>query len=131
MSDEQGVKSQPRTRSASNSSLPKASASVSDPDMFKQAVALLKRAAVNKKKVDALKSEDGEIREELAAICEAYGLKGMRHGMSGFEYHGWTTRKTLSKERLLAAGVSADTINAAYSESEPFLSSKILVFDIE
>jgi hypothetical protein len=51
--------------------------------------------------------------------------------MTGFQYNGYATRKTLSKEKLLAAGVSAETINAAYTEGEPFLSCKLIAFDLE
>jgi len=117
-------------RSAANSSLPVASL-IPDPDLFRRSIELLRRAQDLKVKVSVAEEELLSIRDELAAICEAFNLKGFRHGLTGFEYHGYTSRKSLSKERLLALGVSADTIAEAYVDGEPFLSAKITVFDME
>jgi hypothetical protein len=37
----------------------------------------------------------------------------------------------LSKEKLLAAGVAADVIADAYVDGKPFLSMKLVRFDLE
>src|SRR5258708_40301778 len=96
-----------RLRSASGSSLPIASV-IDDSDLFKKAVKLLKEATAVVVKKSECEEREREIKEELGAICAAYDLKGFRHGLHGFEYHGYQTRKTLSKERLLAQGVTAE-----------------------
>lgn len=118
-----------KLRSAARSTLPVASI-IPDPDTFKQAVKLLKEATAIVTKQSEQDDRLKEIKSELAAICEAYEVKGFRHGLHGFEYHGYTTRKTLSKEKLLLLGVSADQIDKSYVDSAPFLSSKIVPFDI-
>jgi hypothetical protein len=119
-----------RLRSAKNSSLPLTSV-IPDTDVFKQACRLLEEAVRVKSVMSELEERADAIREELAAVAAAYDLKGFRHGLAGFEYHGYTARKTLSKELLLAAGVSADVIAGAHVEGEPFLSCKLVVFDLE
>jgi hypothetical protein len=119
-----------RIYSAAKSNLPIASV-IDDPETFKRAVALLRKATANKVKKSEIEESDEQVRAELAAICEAYSLKGLKHGLAGFEYHGYATRKTLSKELLLARGVSAEDIEASYKEGDPFLSAKVVVFDIE
>jgi hypothetical protein len=119
-----------RLLSASGSNLPIASV-IDDHDTFARAVELLKKAVRQAAKKSEAEEEIERIKAELGAICEAYGLKGLRHGLNGFSYSGWTTRKTLSKERLLAQGVSAEQIDAAYAESEPFVYARIVPFDIE
>ena len=121
-----------RFTSASRSTLPKASAVITDGDTFKQVVGLLKKLTSLKVKSSELKEQTDTVTGDLAAICAAYNIdKGFKHGMSGFEYHGYVTRKTLSKEKLLAAGVAADVIADAYNESDPFLSCRLIAFDIE
>jgi hypothetical protein len=120
----------PRFTSAANSKLPLASV-IDDTETMRHAVKLLKEGVANSAKQSELKERESEIREELAAICHAYELTGFKHGLCGFEYHGYQTRQTLSKERLLALGVPADTIAQAYSEGKPFLSSRLLAFDME
>jgi hypothetical protein len=120
----------PRLRSAANSKLPLTSV-IDDGDTMRRATKLLKEGVANSAKQSKLKERESEIREELAAICAAYDLPGFKHGLCGFEYHGYTTRQVLSKERLLALGVSADTIAQAYSEGKPYLNSRLLAFDME
>ena len=119
-----------RLRSAAGSNLPLASV-IDDPELFKKSVKLLKEATGCSVKQSEAEDRLKEIKEELGAICEAYGLKGFKHGLHGFEYHGYTTRKSLSKEKLLAAGVSAEIIADAYVEGTPFMFSKVIPFDIE
>lgn len=119
-----------RLTSASRSSLPVASV-IPEQDIFERAVALLKEGIAVKVKMSELEERASEIRDELGAIAEAFDLKGFRHGMGGFEYHGYTTRKSLSKEMLLSHGVSADVIAQSYKDSEPFMSAKFIVFDLE
>jgi hypothetical protein len=121
--------SEDRLRRAKNSKLPIASV-IEDPEIFREVVSLLKESTDNKVKISEIEERQGAISERLAAICEVYNLPGIRHGLNAFEYHGWTTRKTLSKERLLFLGVSAETIDAAYVDSKPFLSTKIVPFDV-
>jgi hypothetical protein len=120
-----------RATSAANSKLPKLSAALSDQDIFDQAKSLLVEAEDVKRHKKALEQREADIKSELAAICDAYGLPGFKWGLTGFEYHGWKTKQTLSKEKLLAAGVSAETIAAAYTESKPYLSTEITLFDQE
>jgi len=120
----------PRLRSASNSKIPLAS-KISDQDTFEEAVAMLQTATNLKVKISELEEEAAELKESLAAICEAYSLPGIRHGLNCFEYYGYTTRKTLSKERLLALGVTAEQIAESYVDSKPFLNAKINPFDLD
>lgn len=120
----------PRLRSASNSKIPLAS-KIDDPETFRESVALLQEATDLKVKTSELAEREIEIKEQLAAVCEAYSLPGIRHGLNCFEYYGYTTRQTLSKERLLALGVSAELIAAAYVESKPYLNTKINPFDLD
>jgi hypothetical protein len=119
-----------RLRSASGSTLPVASI-IPDADTFQQVRKLLAEAVKVKVKQSELEDREREIRDELAAVCEAYQLKGFRHGRAGFEYHGYTTRKTLSKEKLLAAGIPAETISDCLEESKPFILCKVVTFDID
>lgn len=119
-----------RLRSASNSSLPIVSV-IDDTETMKTAVALLKKATAIHVKISELEDQEREVKEQLASICTAYNLKGLRHGLNGFEYQGWMTRKTLSKERLLANGVTADQIADSFVEGTPFLMTKITPFDLE
>jgi len=119
-----------RLRSASKSSLPIAS-KIPDPETFRRVVALLKEGVEIKVKASELEEREKEIKEELAAVSEAYGTKGFRHGLVGFEYHGWQTKKTLSKEKLLSNGVSAAVIDNSFAESAPFLSTKMFAFDLD
>jgi hypothetical protein len=120
----------PRFTSASNSKLPLAS-KIPDRDIFNRAVILLKRNTELKAKISEAEEELGSNKEELSAVCEAFNLKGIKYGLDGFSYEGYITRQTLSKERLLALGVPAETIAEAYVEGHPFLSTKVLRFDME
>lgn len=123
--------SKPRIRSAANSSLPLVSI-IPDDDTMKRAVKLMKEAVAAAARQSEAEERLKEIKDELAAICTAYDLeKGFRHGLVGYEFHGYQTRKTLSKERLLAQGVSAEQIDAAYVDGTPFLYSKVIAFDVE
>lgn len=119
-----------RLRSAAKSSLPMAS-TIPDPETFRRVVELLKEGVALKVKASELEEREKEIKEELAAVAEGYQTKGFRHALAGFEYHGWQTKKTLSKEKLLSNGVSADVIDKSFSESDPFLSTKMFAFDLE
>lgn len=119
-----------RYTSASNSRLPLASV-IPDTEMMKRAVALLNEDMQLKTSISAMEERTDEIKDELAAICQAYDLKGFRHGLNGFEYHGYATRKTLSKEKLLALGVSAETIDRATVDGQPYLFVRVVRFDIE
>jgi hypothetical protein len=124
------TETKPRMTVASNSKLPICSV-IDDPDTFRQCVALLQRATDATVKESEAREEKQEVSEQLAAICEAYQLPGVRHGLNKFEYYGWQTRKTLSSKKLLALGVSAEIIEQAYEDSKPFLSTRINPFDIE
>ena len=119
-----------RLRSASNSKLPIASV-IDDPDLFREVVDLLRKSVEIKSQQSELEDADKDIRERLGAICASYDLKGLRHGRAGFEYHGYTTRKTLSRERLLELGVAADVIAEAYVEGDPFMFAKVIAFDLD
>ncbi len=119
-----------RLRSASGSTLPSV-AVVSDQPTFKRSISLLKEAVEILVKKSELEDREKEIKEELSAICQAYEIKGMKYGKCGFEYHGYQTRKTLSKERLLALGVSAEIIDQATVAGDPFLYSRTVAFDLE
>jgi hypothetical protein len=126
--------SKDRIVSAARSKLPIASV-IPDSDVFKQAVKLLRESTTVVSKISELEERKGEIVTELAAICEAFELPGIKHGRNGFQYHGYKTRKNLSvdwcKQKLLAAGVGADEIEAAYKESAPYLDARITPFDID
>lgn len=113
---------------ASNSKLPQLS-ELPDEDAQARAKRLLREASKLKMEISEREERVTAIRDELAAICEGYSLPGFKYGLAGFEYHGYTTRRTLSKEKL-AVHVAADIIDKCYDESKPFLSSKFVVFDL-
>ena len=119
-----------RLRAASNSTLPLASV-IPDEEIFQEVRTLLKQATANKVKIDELEDKQNQIKDKLMTVCEAYDLPGFRIGLNMCEYQPWHTRRTLSKERLLANGVSAEIIAASEIESKPFRSIKIDPFDIE
>jgi len=122
--------SEERIRRAANSKFKSVTEAFEDnPEMTVRSIDLLKSVTQKKIEVSRLGEEIDEATAELAAICEAYSLDGLRYGLNCFEYYGWKTRKTLSKERLLELGVPAETIEAAYAESKPFLSTKVNPFD--
>lgn len=130
MSEPTNGESKPRLRSAANSKLPIASV-IPDTDQFREAIRLVERATAIKVEMDELKEELDGLIEQMAAICEVFHLEhGFKYGLFMFEYHGWKTRDTLSKEKLLELGVPADTIAKAYTTSKPYLSTKIDPFDI-
>jgi len=122
-----------RLTSASKSTLPSVS-EIDDLDTVKQVQRLLKEASALKAKVSEAEDRLAEIRDELSAVCEAYGgdspLKGFRSGLAGFEYHGYVTRKALNKEKLVTL-VPAEVIDQCYTEGAPFLLAKFVVFDLE
>lgn len=126
MSEEKGKS---RYRSASGSSLPLVSV-IDDSDLMKKATKLLREGTAYKVKESEAQDRLDTIREELGAICAAYGLKGIRHGLNGFEYHGYTSRKTLDKTKLLNF-ISADDLASCYVEGDPYLSAKVVPFDLE
>ena len=119
-----------RLTSASRSTLPMVS-EIPDSDTMKRAIALMKEAAKLKIQVSEAEDRLNSIRTELAAICEAYGTEhGFRYGHVGFEYHGYITRKSFSKEKAVTL-IPADVIDQCYTESEPFLLTKVVVFDLD
>ena len=119
-----------RFLSASRSSLPLCS-EIPDSDTVKEVGSLLKEANDLRVKISEAQERVDEIKNQLAALCEAYGLeKGFRYGMIGYEYHGFVSRKTLDKEKL-ATLVPADVIDSCYVEGKQFLSAKLIAFDVE
>jgi HD superfamily phosphodiesterase len=119
-----------RYLSASRSSLPLCS-EFADSDIVKQVAKLLKRGNAERARISEAEERLDEIKAELSAICETYGIeKGFRHGLHGFEYHGWITRKALNKEKL-ATLVPADVIDKCYEDGKPFLSVKLIAYDID
>jgi hypothetical protein len=119
-----------RIRRASNSKLPQAS-ELPDVEIRNRVQKLLKRSTELVRLISESKENLDELESELGAICEAYDLKGFRHGLHSFEYYGWKTRKTLSTAALVANGVSAEVIAASYVESKPFIMQKVNPFDVE
>ena len=123
-----------RLRSASRSTLPQSSA-IPDQETFKQVNGLLKEAVKLKVKESECAERLDEIKNELAAVAMAYEMTGFRHGMAGYEYHGYTSRQTLNKQKLIekvgAYGCPASVIEESYEDGKPFLSAKIVVFDLE
>jgi hypothetical protein len=117
-------------RSAGNSKLPMAS-EIPDEDTFQEVRALLKKALKLRETISEKEDELSDIKERLQAVCEAFSMSGFKHGLAGFQYDGFVTRKSLSKEALLAAGVAAQTIEDCYLEGKPFVSAKIIAFDFE
>ena len=123
-----------RLRSASRSTLPKSS-EIPDTETFKNVNKMLKEAVGLKIKVSEAEDRLEEIKNELAAVAMAYDLTGFRHGLAGYEYHGYTSRQTLNKQKLIekvsAYGCPASVIDEAYEDGKPYLSAKIVVFDLE
>ena len=123
-----------RLRSASRSTLPKSS-EIPDSATFRQVNGLLKEAIKLKVKESEVKERLEEIRDELAMVAMAYDLSGFRHGLAGFEYHGYTSRQTLNKQKLIEAvsayGCPASVIEASYEPGAEYLNAKIVVFDME
>lgn len=118
-----------RYLSASRSSLPLAS-ELPDTEDLKRVVKLMKEANGLRAKISESEERLDEIKTELSAVCEVYNMKGFRHGLHGFEYHGWTARKALNKEKLVTL-VPADVIDKCYEDGKPFLSVKLIAFDLE
>lgn len=123
-----------RLRSASNSSLPLVSI-IPDTETMKQATVLLKEAGKLKCKISEAQERLDEIELELAAVASAYELKGFRYGLFGFDYRGYTSRKTLDKTKLVAElsarGIPASVIDSCYRPGEPYLDARITAFDME
>jgi hypothetical protein len=117
-------------RSAGNSKLPMAS-EIPDEDTFQEVRVLLKKAVKLRETISEKEDELSDIKEKLQTICEAFNMRGFRQGLVGFQYDGFVTRKSLSKEALLAAGVAAQTIEDCYLPGTPFVSAKIIAFDFE
>ena len=134
MSEETNEKKGTRLRSASRSTLPKSS-EIPDPETFRSVNKMLKEAVALKVKVSEAEERLEEIKNELAAVAMAYDLSGFRHGLAGYEYHGYTSRQTLNKQKLIekigANGCPASVIDESYEDGKPFLSAKIVVFDME
>lgn len=118
-----------RLTHASNSKLPQLS-ELPDDDVQKRVRSLLTEAMKLKAQISAADERLGMIRDELAAVCEVYEMKGFRNGLAGFECHGLVTRKSLSREKLVLH-VAADIIDSCYDESKPFLSAKFVAFDVD
>lgn len=123
-----------RLRSASNSTLPQTSA-IPDRETFQSMNMLLKEAIKLKVKVSEMEERLEEIKLEAAAVCGAYDLKGFRHGLGGFDYRGYNTRKTLDKqalvERMSAYGCPTSLIEECYRPGESFLDARFVVFDLD
>lgn len=117
-------------RSAGNSKLPVAS-EIPDEETFQEVRKLLKRAIVLRAAISEREDELSDIKERLQAVCEAFAMPGFKLGLAGFQYDGFVTRKSLSKEALLAAGVAAQTIEDCYLPGTPFVSAKIITFDFD
>lgn len=118
-----------RLLSSSNSHLPVCS-EIDDPETFRAAVKLMKEGNKLRAQISELDDRRVAIITELSAICEAYNMKGFRHGLNGFEYHGYTLRKSLNKEKLVTL-VPADVIDQCYEDGKPFVSYKLIAFDID
>ena len=127
MSDEA---KEPKLRAASKSSLPEA-VHVLDTDMFAELYFDLQQAQKLRAEISSKQEDLEELQTKLNASCEAYGLaKGFKIGKLGYEYHGWTTRKTLNSDLLLEQGVSAEQIAKSYKDSKPFISAQFVDFDL-
>lgn len=118
-----------RFTSASNSKLPLCS-EIPDSDVVRRVAELMKSGNAERTRISEAEERLDEIKNELAAICEAYEIKGFRHGLNGFEYHGWTSRKTFSKEKAVKL-VPADVIDRCYEDGKQFLSVRLVAFDVE
>ena len=123
-----------RLRSASRSTLPRSS-EIPETDVFKNVNKLLKEAVALKVKQSETEERLDEIKNELAAVAFAYNMPGFRHGLAGYEYHGYTSRSSLNKQKLIEKispyGCPASVIEESYEPGTPFLSAKIVVFDME
>ena len=119
-----------RLVSAGNSKLPMAS-EIPDEETFQEVRKLLKQALKLKVEISEREDKLQEVKDQLQAVCEAFSMPGFKLGLAGFQYDGFITRKSLSKEALLAAGVAAQTIEDCYLPGTPFVSAKIIAFDYE
>jgi hypothetical protein len=121
----------PRMRVASNSKLPVLTKEMMDESTYNDVLLLLKEGT--RMIVQKSEAEDRieAIKSELSSICEAYELPGIRHGLHSFEYGGYRHATTLSKEKLIELGVSADIIAQAMVPGKTYLSTKLWPFDME
>lgn len=119
-----------RLLSASNSALPLISV-LPDRKTMNAAKKLMAESADLKVVIDGAEARRKEINEELAVYAEANGLPGFRHGMYGFQYSGWTSRQSLSREKLVENGVDPEAIAASMVDGTPYLNCKVIVFDVE
>ena len=118
-----------KVKRAGNSKLP-ILANVTDDDTMRLYAHKMKRAREIRAQIDELKEELEVLVNEFGAFCQGYNCPGFRIGLTGYEYHGWATRKTLDRELLLEQGVTADQIAGALRESAPFLSYKFIDVDL-
>lgn len=119
-----------RLRSAASSSLPLVSV-LADRTMLKSAKDLMKEGLELSKIQATADVRLKEIKEELSILAAAHDLRGFRWGLSGFEYRGYATRKTLSKKRLVEHGVDPEIIKNSYEESKEYVDCRLVSFDME
>jgi hypothetical protein len=120
----------PKLTSASKSSLPSL-AELDDSELRSRARDLLRRATTLKSEIAEREEELQAARLELAAICDTSGMpRGFKHGRFGFEYHGYMSQRSLNKQKL-AMKVPAEVIESCYEDGRPFMSAKILFFDLD
>jgi hypothetical protein len=117
-----------RLTSASKSSLPDA-AEMPDTDASETAIALMREAGMLRIVVSEAEERLEEIKSELSSLCEVYEMKGFRHGLNGFEYHGWQKRKTFSREKAVTL-IPVDVLDQCYVDNKPYVSTKFVAFDI-
>jgi hypothetical protein len=121
---------EPRQRftCAAKSALPVVS-EMPDTDDMQRAIRLLREANILRTVVSETEERLEDIKNELSSLCEAYEMKGFKHGLNGFEYHGWQQRKTFSKEKAVTL-IPADVIEQCYVDGKPFVLAKFIAFDM-
>jgi hypothetical protein len=124
------AKPKERLRSASRSTLTPASA-ITDSEVFKESIKLLREAAKLRAQVSQAEERLDQIKEYLSGVCGAYDLKGLKYGLAGFEYHGWTARATFSKEAAVELGIDPAVVAQCYRKGKEYLDAKFVLFDVE
>ena len=121
------AETKPRGRYYESAQLPDVTA-IKQLKIRNEVAKLLNEAASSKPLMDKTEARLKEIRSRLAELATDLDVKGFKTPQIGFYYNGMRTRRTLSNTKLLEAGVSLETINACYVESDEFQDTSMSLF---
>ncbi|HYT08975.1 MAG TPA: hypothetical protein VEL77_15125 [Rugosimonospora sp.] len=101
----------------------------------KRLESLLREALVLKVRMSADEEDLERIKTELGGLVQALNLAGVRSGLVGFECSGWQRRSNLQKSLLVDLlsryGAPLEELERCYTTGEPYLMTRLHVFDAE